>query len=118
MPDALRKLVEDQIQRAPKPGTMVRDRRQVTLPTDGTLYEAELAHCSSCEPVREAEERIMLEQLRIDARKACLEAELLALELERRKSLSRSANPAALDVGRWSLDRGAEVGMASGDDDH
>lgn len=116
--DALRKFVEEQIRRAPKPGTMVRDRRQITLATDGTLYEAELAHCSSCEPVREAEERIKLEQLRINARRACLETELLALELERRQSLARSANPAALDVGRWPLDREAEVEMASDSEDH
>ncbi len=55
----------------------VRDERRVTLPTDGTLYEPELAHCSSCDPMREARLRIELELERIKARRACLEAERL-----------------------------------------
>lgn len=50
----------------------------ITLPTDGTLYEAELAHCSSCEPNREARERISTE-------KARAEAQLIELEVKRRK---------------------------------
>src|SRR5262249_9784510 len=33
----------------PQRHSEARDRRQITLPTDGTLYEAELAYCSSCE---------------------------------------------------------------------
>jgi thermitase len=56
------------------------DRRQVTLPTDGLLYEAELAHCSSCESLREAHLRIELEKARLEARRACLETERLAGE--------------------------------------
>lgn len=42
----------------PRPSEEVTDARQVTLPTDGTLYEAELAHCSSCDPMREAQLRV------------------------------------------------------------
>jgi hypothetical protein len=34
---------------------------------DGTLYEAELAHCSSCEPQREARHEVELEALRLQA---------------------------------------------------
>ena len=58
----------------------VHDRRQITLPTDGLLYEAELAHCSSCESLREAHLRIELEKARLQARRACLETERLAGE--------------------------------------
>ena len=56
------------------------DRRQVTLPTDGLLYEAELAHCSSCESLSEAHLRIELEKARLQARRTCLETERLVGE--------------------------------------
>ncbi len=82
IPDFVRELLERVLDQAPKVGDVVRNPRELTLPTDGLLYETELAHCSSCEPVRDAETRILLEQERIKARKACLEAELLALQLE------------------------------------
>jgi hypothetical protein len=62
----------------PQIGATIGAPRPIALPTDGTLYEAELAHCSSCEPNREALERCVLD-------KACAEAELVALEVKRRK---------------------------------
>jgi thermitase len=75
--------LSDEVQRAidrirdvlPALHRTARDRRHVTLPTDGLLYEAELAHCSSCEPIRQAHERIELERARLRARRACLEIE-------------------------------------------
>ncbi|HEY3260626.1 MAG TPA: S8 family serine peptidase, partial [Pseudonocardiaceae bacterium] len=65
----------------PKRHSEARDRRQITLPTDGTLYEAELAYCSSCESTREARERIELEEARLRSRRACIETEQLAADL-------------------------------------
>jgi subtilisin family serine protease len=96
--DVVRAL-EQAIEELPRRGDVIRDQREITLPTDGTLYEAELAHCSSCEPTREERHRIQLEQERLRARRACLENELLALEIERR----RAAGDVALDVGGWPL---------------
>ncbi|MGW5719907.1 hypothetical protein ACWEVP_27335 [Amycolatopsis sp. NPDC003865] len=61
----------------PQPADEATDARQVTLPTDGTLYEAELAHCSSCDPVREAQLRVETEKFRIENRRNCVEVELL-----------------------------------------
>jgi hypothetical protein len=78
---------------------VVQNRREIALPTDGTLYEAELAHCSSCEPMHEEAMRIRLERERLRARRECLETELLALELERR----RAAADVPLEVGPWPL---------------
>jgi len=98
VPDNLRKQLETLLKGAPKPGEEARDARPITLPTDGTLYEAELAHCSSCEPARAAEVGIAVERARIDARKACLEAELLALEVERRRQLATEGTPVALEI--------------------
>jgi subtilisin family serine protease len=82
LPEGIERELERILKTAPRVGAMIRNPRQLTLPTDGLLYEPELAHCSSCEPVRAAETRIHLEQERLKARKACLEAELLALQLQ------------------------------------
>ena len=75
----------------------------ITLPTDGTLYEAELAHCSSCEPVVEAMQKVKLEKERLKARRDCLEAELLELEIERRRALLGSDREEALSLAEWSF---------------
>ncbi len=71
----------------PKIGQEVHARNRITLPTDGVVYEPELAHCSSCEPQKEAEHQIALEKAKAEERKLCLEAELLAIELKRRQQL-------------------------------
>ncbi|HEX6049236.1 MAG TPA: S8 family serine peptidase, partial [Gemmatimonadaceae bacterium] len=83
----LRLMLRDVLREAPPTGERQTDRRRITIPTDGTLFEAELAYCSSCEPIREAELRMELEQKRLDTRKLCVQTEALAFELERRPSL-------------------------------
>lgn len=98
LPDDVRKQLERFLRDAPRVGEERRDRRSITLPTDGTLYEPELAHCSSCELEREAEVLIDVELRRLDSRRRCLEVELLALELERRRSLVASGSPAPLEM--------------------
>lgn len=88
---------------APTVGEMAQGKRLLTLPTDGTLYEAELAHCSSCDPMQEAAEHIRLERERATARKACLENELLELEIQRRKSLLQAGQGSVpLELQAWS----------------
>ena len=101
VPAALRRLIADLAKGAPKPGDERRDERRVTLPTDGVVYEGELAHCSSCEPVREAQELAGLELLRLRARRECLETEVLALELERRRALGAGEGAAELGLDDW-----------------
>jgi thermitase len=101
VPDGLRKLLEELRRHLPRVGDLAKDPRRVTMPTDGTLYEAELAHCSSCEPVREAEELAHLELLRLSARQKCLEVDLLALELERRRALLGAQQGTPLALQPW-----------------
>jgi thermitase len=48
---------------------------EVALPTDGLLYEAELAHCCSCECEHEAKTRLELEHLQLENLNLRLEAE-------------------------------------------
>jgi hypothetical protein len=71
----------------PKVGEVVEAPRPITLPTDGLLYEAELAHCSSCEPEKVAAAQIALEKAKAEALKACCDAELCRLEVRRRQLL-------------------------------
>lgn len=101
--DALRRLFKQLGVLLPKKGEVVIDSRPITLPTDGTLYEAELAHCSSCEPTLEAAETMRLEQLRLATRRACLEVELLALEVDRRKALIGTSQAPALALSEWPM---------------
>lgn len=101
--DDLRKRLERLLHDLPRGGDERRDPRSITLPTDGTLYEAELAHCSSCEPEREAEVLIEIELRRLESRRRCLEVELLALELERRRTLVASGSAEPLELTGWTF---------------
>jgi hypothetical protein len=65
--------------------------------------------------VREARHDIELEALRLQARKTCLEVELLALELERRRALDAAGEAAVLDVGSWPLGGSGAEAPADGD---
>ncbi len=104
IPDPIRKVFDLLRRQLPRIGEVLVDNRPITLPTDGTLYEAELAHCSSCEPVRGASEMVKLELQRSEARRACLEAELLALELERRRRLAMSGEADPLEFRSWPFE--------------
>lgn len=99
--DALRKQLVALLKDLLKDGRIAGDARQITVPTDGTLYEAELAHCASCEPGRMAEESVRVERLRLQAQRMCLENELLQLELERRRAGAADASPLA--IGAWPI---------------
>lgn len=111
--DALRKLIKDMLTELLQQGREVRDPRVITVPTDGTLYEPELAHCASCEPTRMAEQDVRLEQLRLQVRRSCLETELLEIEVARRRALAHGGQGAALELGRWAL--GAAEAPAAAD---
>lgn len=84
---ATQKEIRAQLVLLPKVGDVVEKPRPFTLPTDGTVYDPELAHCCSCEPERAAAIAIRLEKEKAEATKACLEAQQLELEIERRRLL-------------------------------
>ena len=90
--DAELKLFRHHIGMLPRVGSALQAPMMLTIPTDGAIYEPELAHCSSCEPARELEIQLELEKCKNEARKGCLEAELLALELERRRALLKQGS--------------------------
>jgi subtilisin family serine protease len=113
LPDDLRKRFERVLRDMPRVGDERGDRRSITLPTDGTLYEAELAHCSSCEPEREAEVLIGVELQRLESRRRCLEVELLALELGRRRALVASGSAEPLELTEWTFSGAGAVSNAA-----
>ena len=92
----LPKPVQDQIRALlallPRIGQVVEKPKPISLPTDGTVYDPELAHCCSCEPERAAAIEIRLEKQKAEMLKACLEARTLELELERRRLLLLQGN--------------------------
>jgi thermitase len=59
-------------------GQTAKGSSEVALPTDGLLYEAELAHCGSCEPARER-------RIQLELRKLELDIERMEQENDRRK---------------------------------
>lgn len=85
--EVYQKAINEILQTQPKLGEEIKDIPCISIPTDGTMVEAELAHCGSCDPEREAALLINLEKAKSEARKACLEAELLEMEIKRRKAL-------------------------------
>jgi hypothetical protein len=87
LPTTLLAQVKDAAKNLPKVGEVVVAARPISLPTDGTVYDPELAHCCSCEPQREAAIGIRLEKQKAEALKACLEVQQLELELKRRQML-------------------------------
>jgi thermitase len=71
--DAIRDAIARVVDQLGRIGHSYMSDREITIPTDGTLYEAELAHCSSCEPEKEAEHAIELQKAKAEV--AALEAE-------------------------------------------
>ncbi len=68
---------------------------EIALPTDGLLYEAELAHCCSCECEQEAKARLELERLQLENLNLRLEAERRRKRLEAGELDSFENPPAA-----------------------
>lgn len=98
----LPKPIQDEIKAVlkllPKVGDVVEKPKPISLPTDGAVYDPELAHCCSCEPERGAAIAIQLEKQKAEAMKACLEAQLLEVELQRRRMLLQKGDLTQFDA--------------------
>jgi hypothetical protein len=92
LPDALVKQVKKAIEKLQTPGTKHDSEVEIHLPTDGLVYEPELAHCCSCEPQREY--RLHLENEKLKA-----EIALMEQEVERRKALVSKGELGIFDPG-------------------
>lgn len=83
--------IQDEIKKIeallPRVGDVTEKAKPISMPTDGAVYDPELAHCGSCDPEREAAIDIQLEKARAEAHKASLEAQMMEVELQRRRLL-------------------------------
>jgi len=59
----------------------------ISVPTDGVVYDPELAHCCVRDPELVQADRIKLERDQAEAQKIGLELQLMALEAQRRQAL-------------------------------
>lgn len=98
LPAQIQQQIKAMAQLLPKVGDVTEQPKAISLPTDGTVYNPELANCCSCEPERAAAIEIQLERQKAEARKLCLDAELLQLEVERRRLLLKKGELAAFGL--------------------
>jgi thermitase len=59
----------------------------IAVPTDGVVYDPELAHCCAQDPELDQAERIKLERAQAEAQRIGLEVQLMSLEVQRRQAL-------------------------------
>jgi hypothetical protein len=98
LPPEVQQQIKDTLKLLPTVGQVVERPRPISVPTDGTVYDPELAHCCSCEPERAAAIAIRLEKQKAEALKECLEAQQLQLEIERRRLLLQRGELAPFDA--------------------
>ena len=71
----------------PTVGEVIEQPTVVTVPTDGVVYDPELAHCCALDPELEQAAKVKLEREQAEAQKIGLEIQLMALEVQRRQAL-------------------------------
>jgi hypothetical protein len=99
LPAAVQNEIKAAVLLLPKVGSVVERPTPISVPTDGAVYDPELAGCSSCEPQRIAAIELRLEREKAEMLKACYEAKVLELEYERRRMLLNSG-----DLGPFQAD--------------
>jgi thermitase len=87
IPAALRPAVETVLKGLPPVGEATPHATLVTVPTDGVVYDPELAHCCAQDPELELADRIRLEREQAEAQRIGLQVQLMALEVQRRQAL-------------------------------
>jgi Subtilase family len=98
LPQQVRNQIQAALGLLPKIGEVIEHPKPISIPTDGTVYDPELAHCCSCEPERAAAIAIQLERQKAEAFKLCLEAQILELELQRRRMLLQKGELTPFDA--------------------
>lgn len=87
LPAALQPAVEAALKGLPPVGEASQHATLITVPTDGVVYDPELAHCCAQDPELELADRIRLEREQAEAQRIGLEVQLMALEVQRRQAL-------------------------------
>jgi thermitase len=82
-----RAAVEAVLQGLPTVGEVIQQPTVLSVPTDGVVYDPELAHCCALDPELDQAELIKLEREQAEAQKIGLQVQLMALEVQRRQAL-------------------------------
>jgi thermitase len=75
------------LKNVPTVGEVIELPTVLTVPTDGVVYDPELAHCCAQDPELDEANRIKLEREQAEAQKIGLEIQLMTLEVQRRQAL-------------------------------
>jgi hypothetical protein len=87
LPVQYRAEAEAALQAAPPIGEVVQHATKISVPTDGVVYDPELAHCCALDPELEQAAAIKAERAQAEAQKVGLQVQLMALEVQRRQAL-------------------------------
>jgi hypothetical protein len=87
LPAEYRATVQTILKGVPAVGETVELPTVLTVPTDGVVYDPELAHCCALDPGLEQAALIKLEREQAEAQRIGLEVQLMALEVQRRQAL-------------------------------
>lgn len=87
LPKQFQKAVEAALKGVPEVGESIEQPQVIAVPTDGVVYDPELAHCCAQDPELDQAERIKLERAQAEAQRIGLEVQLMALEVQRRQAL-------------------------------
>jgi subtilisin family serine protease len=98
LPQVIQNEIKTALKLLPKVGDVIEKPQPISLPTDGAVYDPELANCCACEPQREAAIKIRLEKQKAEALKACLDAQELEIELQRRRMLLQKGDLSAFEA--------------------
>ena len=79
--------VETVLKTLPPVGDVVQQPTQLAVPTDGVVYDPELAHCCARDPQLDQADLIKLEREQAEAQRIGLQVQLMALEVQRRQAL-------------------------------
>jgi hypothetical protein len=71
----------------PTVGEVTQQPTVLSVPTDGVVYDPELAHCCALDPELDQAELIKLEREQAEAQRIGLQVQLMALEVQRRQAL-------------------------------
>jgi thermitase len=82
----------------PTVGEVTEQPTVISVPTDGVVYDPELAHCCSQDPELEQANLIKLEREQAEAQKIGLEVQLMALEVQRRQALLAAGTLTAFET--------------------
>lgn len=82
-----RAAVEAILKTLPTVGEVGEQPTTLSVPTDGVVYDPELAHCCALDPELDQAERIKLEREQAEAQRIGLQVQLMALEVQRRQAL-------------------------------